>query len=130
MPPGCQVGVVSDFGLSLGSPILIVVSVIRRDQCVYYLYYVIQLRNTDNIRTDLYILLKPQSELGYLESISHQGGFHVGYLKGIRRGAPPMVGGLAQFFSILLLFGYFCFSHKRFVIWRNFFKIFNLKFLV
>ena len=26
----------------------------------------IQLRNTDNIRTDLYILLKPQSELGYL----------------------------------------------------------------
>ena len=28
----------------------------------------IQLRNTDNIRTDLYILLKPQSELGYLGS--------------------------------------------------------------
>ena len=26
---------------SLGSPILIVVSVIRRDQCTYYLYYVI-----------------------------------------------------------------------------------------
>ena len=26
----------------------------------------IQLRNTDNICTDLYILLKPQSELGYL----------------------------------------------------------------
>ena len=28
----------------------------------------IQLRNTDNICTDLYILLKPQSELGYLGS--------------------------------------------------------------
>ena len=28
----------------------------------------IQLRNTDNIYTDLYILLKPQSELGYLGS--------------------------------------------------------------
>ena len=28
----------------------------------------IQLRNTDNIRTDLHILLKPQSELGYLGS--------------------------------------------------------------
>ena len=27
---------------------------------------ILQLRNTDNIRTDLYILLKPQSELGYL----------------------------------------------------------------
>ena len=26
----------------------------------------IQIRNTDNICTDLYILLKPQSELGYL----------------------------------------------------------------
>ena len=26
----------------------------------------IQLRNTNNICTDLYILLKPQSELGYL----------------------------------------------------------------
>ena len=26
----------------------------------------IQLRNTDNICTDLYMLLKPQSELGYL----------------------------------------------------------------
>ena len=60
---------------TLGSPILIVVSVICRDQCVYYLYYVIvyviniqYVRNTDNIRTDLYILLKPQSELGYLGS--------------------------------------------------------------
>ena len=28
----------------------------------------IQLRNTDNICTDLYILLKPQSQLGYLGS--------------------------------------------------------------
>ena len=27
--------------LSLGSPILIVVSVICRDQCIYYLYYVL-----------------------------------------------------------------------------------------
>ena len=26
----------------------------------------IQLRNTDNICTDLYILVKPQSQLGYL----------------------------------------------------------------
>ena len=30
----------------------------------------IQLCNTDNICTDLYILLKPQSELGYLGSKS------------------------------------------------------------
>ena len=30
----------------------------------------IQLCNTDNICTDLYILLKPQSELGYLGSTS------------------------------------------------------------
>ena len=37
----------------LGSPIVII----------------IQLRNTDNIPTDLYILLKPQSELGYLGNI-------------------------------------------------------------
>ena len=44
----------------LGSPILIVVSVICRDQCIY------TIRNTDNICTDLYILMKPQSKLGYL----------------------------------------------------------------
>ena len=34
----------------------------------------IQLRNTDNICTDLYILLKPQSQLGYL-------GFNQGAVK-------------------------------------------------
>ena len=30
---------------TLGSPILIVVSVICRDQCIYYLYYALVLRN-------------------------------------------------------------------------------------
>ena len=62
----------------VGSPILIVVSIIYRDQCIYYLYNVIiyyliynyviniQFCNTDNICTDLYISLKPQSELGCL----------------------------------------------------------------
>ena len=55
----------------LGSPIQTVVSVIYRDQCMHlqctYLYVInIQIRNTGNVCTDLFILLKPQSELGYL----------------------------------------------------------------
>ena len=37
------------------------ITVYQHGKCFIFLK-----RNTDNIRTDLYILLKPQSELGYL----------------------------------------------------------------
>ena len=63
----------------LGSPIVIVVSVIRRDQYIYYLYYVIVWYTDLYICTDLYILLKPQSQLGYLGSYTLQ--FYATYPK-------------------------------------------------
>ena len=77
--------------------------------CVFMLYFIecmffsnsscqpyvinTQLRNTDNICTDLYILLKPQSELGYL-------GSYLRYPNGFQRGFSPLgisvyIGGCA-----------------------------------